>query len=801
MDSQLSYFLRLSSIIEAMPDALVIVDNKGRIILINGNTEHLFGYTRAELLGEYVELLMPERYRGKHTHHRDGYFVMPTVRSMGSNLELFGIKKNGTEFPIDISLSPLKTDEGIFALATIRDISIRKKAEAKFKAILEATPDCLIVINKEGKIVLVNNRAEKLFGYTPKELIGQYVELLIPERFHNNHATNRSNYFSEPRVRSMGSGLELYGQHKRGHEFPVEISLSPLETEEGMLALAAVRDVSEQKFLKEQLYSKNEELEKQNRLKSEFLANMSHDIRTPLTGVVGLSKLLENMVEDSDQKQYAQWLGESGKQLLKMLNVILDTVSEENVNESDLNEEPFGLKQIIQEILHLELPSTISKGIELKAHVDDNIPPCLVSDHIKLRRILLNLIGNAIKFTQEGEIKIDVTLLEQMNTHVSLRFSVTDSGIGIPYELQDKVFDKFFRITPSNKGVHLGHGLGLHIAQSYANLLGGTILLTSKPGVGTTFYFELLIKIGDMDPMVLNSDVPLKVTQPKKHAKTKSKTSLNAPRLLLVEDNNIALLTLEAIVNQAGFRYSTAVNGERAFELVKSELFDLIITDLGIPGLSGIELTQKIRKYEKKHHREPVPIIGLTAHDENKVKNKCIKAGMNDVFSKPIDAETLEEIRETYLITAQSMRKKNASPKKKNTKKLKRDIPDTEDDFFKLDAFPLLDVTRALANMGNNTALLKEALKRMWEQEIPNNMKQLEKAYDLKDWKKIEKLAHQMKGGLVYCGTFKLVQACQHLEQYYKAGHSKFLEPLYQQLCNVINETKEAIKQWLLLQS
>ncbi|CAM2944888.1 sensory box histidine kinase/response regulator [Legionella steigerwaltii] len=797
MNNQLSYFLHLSSIIESMPDALVIIDNKGRIVLVNGQTEHLFGYARTELLGEYVERLMPERYRKKHVHHRDDYFVMPKTRSMGTELELFGIKKNGTEFPVEISLSPLKTDEGTFALAAVRDITIRKKAEAKFKSILEATPDCLVVINNEGKIVLVNNRTENLFGHKPNEVIGQYVECLIPKRFHKNHIGHRTNYFSEPRVRPMGAGLELYGQHKMGHEFPVEISLSPLETEEGLLALAAVRDISEQKQLEEQLFSKNKELELQNRLKTEFLANMSHDIRTPLTGLIGMSQLLENLVQDPQQKQYAQWLSDSGKQLLNMLNVILDTVSAENVNESAVHEELFELNQVTQEVLQLVRPSTITKGIDLKAHIDENTPPYLVSDHLKLRRILLNLLGNAIKFTQAGQITIEVKLLKRMKTHALLHFSVSDTGAGIPYTLQGKVFDKFFRGTPSRKGVYRGHGLGLHIAQSYANLLGGKILLTSEPGVGTTFYFDLLIKIGDSIPkqMLSNNKRKLKITR----SEAKNKRPSNAPKLLLIEDNHIALLSLENIVNQAGFRYSSAGDGESALDLVKAETFDLIITDLGLPGLSGIELTRRIRKYEKEHHRIPVLIIGLTGHDEHKIKNKCIQAGMNAAFTKPLNSETLEKIKSSYLTSTQSttMQAKRSTPKNK-TKKLGLDLSDTEEELFKLDAFPLFDAHSALTSLGNNAVLFNKTLKFMIEQEIPNTLKALEKAYAAGEWETIEKLAHKMKGGLVYCGAFKLVHACQYLELYHKAGYVKFLEPLYKQLVDVIDETKEAINQWLL---
>lgn len=775
-----------------MPDALIIINNQGRIILVNSQTESLFGYARSELLGENVELLMPERYRNKHTHHRDNYFVTHKVRSMGADLELFGIKKDGTEFPVEISLSPLKTDEGIFALAAIRDITPRKKADAKFKTILEATPDCLVVINNEGKIVIVNDRTEQLFGYKPNELIGQYVECLIPKRFHGNHVGHRTNYFSKPRIRPMGAGQELYGQHKKGHEFPVAISLSPLETEEGMLALAAVRDISKQKELEQQLFSQNKELELQNRLKTEFLANMSHDIRTPLTGVVGMSKLLEDKVDDPNQKQYAQWLGESGKQVLNMLNVILDTVSAESVNEATLHEESFELHQVIQEILQLVRPSTITKGIELKTQIDENTPPCLISDHLKLRRILLNLIGNAIKFTQVGNITIEVKLIKKMKTHVLLHFAVADTGIGIPYELQDKVFDKFFRGTPSRKGLYRGHGLGLHIASSYANLLGGEILLTSKPGLGTTFYFDLLIKTGKSIPNQTPQYNKEKLNTTSPLSETKNKTPENAPKLLLIEDNHIALITLENMVSQAGFRYRSASDGEGALELIKKEPFDLIITDLGLPGLSGLDLTEKIRAYEKKLHRTPVPVIGLTGHDENKIKEQCIKAGLNDAFTKPLNPDTLEKIKSIYLT-----KQPDKSPSPKDTKKLGLDLPETEEELFKLDAFPLLDTKSALASVGNDAALLNKTLKFMIEQELPNDIKALKMAYVSGEWKTIEKLTHQMKGGLVYCGAVKLVHACQYLERYHKAGQAKFLEPLYKQLCEVIDETKDAINQWL----
>jgi len=478
---------RFRDLLESTPDAIVMVNITGRIILVNSQAERMFGHSRASLMGKPVEMLLPDRFRRSHLGRRGEYFSQPRTRTMGAGLELYGLRSNGEEFPVEISLSPLKTEEGTMVMSAVRDITDRRKAEQKFRGLLESAPDAMVIVGRDGRIELINSQTEKLFGYRREELLGERIEILVPERFRNKHPDHRTAFFSQPRARAMGVGLELYGLRKDGTEFPVEISLSPLETEEGLFVSSAIRDVTDRKRYEQSI-------QQANRMKSEFLANMSHELRTPLNGIIGFSELLVDGKAgglSDQQKEYLNDILSSGRHLLRLINDVLD-LSKVEAGKMELFPEEFLLQKAIDEVQSVIFPLARKKRIAIRNDVSRNLGSVML-DQQKFKQVLYNLLSNAVKFTDDDGL---VEISAGLDGAGRLRLQVRDTGIGIRQEDLDKLFIEFQQLDSGSARRYEGTGLGLALTKKIVELQRGSITATSDPGKGSTFTVLLPLDAG-----------------------------------------------------------------------------------------------------------------------------------------------------------------------------------------------------------------------------------------------------------------------------------------------------------------
>jgi PAS domain S-box-containing protein len=617
--------------LEAAPDAIVGVDEKGLIVLVNGQTEALFGYPRDDLLGQAVEVLVPGRFRDAHPRHRESYFAEPRTRPMGAELELFGRRQDGSEFPAEISLSSIETAKGRIATAAIRDVTKSRAAERKFEQFLEFAPDAIVGVVPSGEIALINQQAESLFGYNRDELIGQLIEVLVPERFRGVHPDHRIGYFKEPRTRSMGAGVELYAVRKDGTEFPVEISLSSIETEDGVLATAAVRDISE-RAESERERALQEQLDQARRLESvgQLAGGIAHDFNNILGVIMNYAEFVgDELPPDSKAFEDVEEIRRAAERAAALTRQLLIFSRREVVQPEQLD-----LREVVAQLENL-LHRALGERVELATSFSEELST-VEADPGQIEQVLVNLAVNARDAMPDGGrllIEVENVELDEEYTYMHpdteagpyVRLKVSDTGIGMEQETIQRAFEPFF----TTKGKGEGTGLGLATVYGIVTGAGGRVDIYSEPGMGTTIKVHL----------------PASSAAPSQgKARAGERPSGNGEVVLVVEDEADVRRMAERILSKGGYSVIGTSGGEEALEVCRQtdQPIHLLLTDVIMPGMLGTELVEQVKTI-----RPDLGVIFMSGYSHQVLAPEALAEQNGTAFiEKPFNAgELLRAVR------------------------------------------------------------------------------------------------------------------------------------------------------------
>ena len=631
--------MRYRGLIETQSNLIVRVDMEGKFTFVNEAFCRFAGRSRGELLGEYLDAYIyyddidaPAKLLELLTSRRER--VVTVERRMRARSGAAWVRwENIAVFDEAGQASEIQSVGQDITERRRMDEALRE-SEKRLSFLFEEIPHIAVHgYNAEHKSIFWNPASEKLYGYSKKETLGKKLEDLLTLPDQREEVIAAFDAWVQ-KGEEIPSG-EMMKRCSDGREVAVYSSRLATRNEHGDWEMYVIDvDLSELKRANEELVKAKEYAEKANRSKSEFLANISHEIRTPMNGVMGMTTLLLDSKLHAEQREYIQTIMESTQELLGIIDELLD-ISRIEAGEIRLTPEPFSPRETVEKVVLLFADRAGKKGVDLSVAIHPDVPEKMMGDAGRIRQILINLIGNALKFTHDGHIQVRMQA-EKTEEGWNLLCDVKDTGIGMSPELQARVFEKFTQGDASSKRKYGGTGLGLAITKQLVELMGGTISVTSELGTGTSFDFNF--KLPDLESVEEDAEAAAPVES---EALPKIKA-----RILLVEDNLVNQKVALAMLKKLGCRVSLAPNGAQALKQIPDHKFDLIFMDCQMPILDGFETTRAIRQMVGAIR--DIPIVAMTAHALKEDREQCLEAGMDDYIAKPVHRDKLIAVLRKY---------------------------------------------------------------------------------------------------------------------------------------------------------
>jgi len=617
----------LDLVLEHMPDMVFVKEaDELRFVRINRAGERMFGHSREVILGKTDHDFFPPAVAD---------FFTQKDRQVLASGEILDIPRELIETPegsrtLHTRKLAIAGDDGepAYLLGISEDITERELADQRYRGLLEAAPDAMLVADRSGVITLVNAQLEELLGYARSELVGENVDVLVPDRFRDRHAGHRASYWGDPRVRPMGAGIELFARRKDGTEVPVEISLSPVQTHEGQLVTAAIRDTTDRRRVQRDMEDARAEAERANLAKSDFLSRMSHELRTPLTAIIGFAELLKLDDLDEEQGESVEEILKGGHHLLELINEVLD-ISRIETGDANMSLEAVHLGSALADARSLIRPLADEAGITLD--IDPSTPNDIHvrADNQRLKQVLINVLSNAVKYNRPGG---SVVVEVERTAGGRVVVTVTDTGRGMSQEQLSGLFSPFDRLGAEHGEIE-GTGLGMALSRRLLELFGGTIGAESEPGAGTVIRIELD-----------EADRPDEgfMHQPAEQPEAHEWPVTESRKVLYVEDNLSNLRLVERLLaRHPGVELIPAMQGRMALELALQHAPDLILLDVHLPDVDGGEILERLKS-------DPVTtdvrVVMVSADATSAQIERLRAAGAADFLTKPIDLQRLLEV-------------------------------------------------------------------------------------------------------------------------------------------------------------